>query len=223
LLSVNSALRPPSKISPVPLHLALASCALALALFFRPWRILLGAPALLTPLLATLVVLPWLWALPALQRSPLQLQWSGAVLVLLMLGWPLAVPVLLAVGAIAWAVSPLPWEQALSLSVWLGIVPASLAVGLGALLRRWLPDHPFIYILGRGFLGAVACLFASALLAQQFGTALPGVPGGLGTVARWLMAWGDGIVTGMLTAIFVAFKPGWLLTWSEARYLRAPR
>jgi hypothetical protein len=30
---------------------------------------------------------------------PLQLQWSGACLVVLMLGWPLAVPVLLAVGA----------------------------------------------------------------------------------------------------------------------------
>jgi uncharacterized membrane protein len=36
------------------------------------------------------------------------------------------------------------------------------------------------------------------------------------------MAWGDAFLTGMLTAIFVAFKPQWLLTWSDAHYLRKP-
>jgi hypothetical protein len=45
-------------------------------------------------LLATLVVLPWMWALPTLHAMPLQLQWSGACMVVLMLGWPLAIPVL---------------------------------------------------------------------------------------------------------------------------------
>ena len=109
------------------LELALAAVALGLALALRPWRLLRGRPALLTPLLATLVVLPWLWALPALHRMPLQLQWSGAVLVLLMLGWPLAVPTLLAVGVLAWAISPMTAEAALAQSVWQGVVPATLA------------------------------------------------------------------------------------------------
>lgn len=202
------------------LEAALAAVALAASLALRPWRLLAGQPALITPLLATLAILPWLWALPALHHAPLQLRWSGAVLVLLMLGWPLAVPVLLAVGAIAWAISPLDVAAALAAATWQGIVPATLALVLGALLRRWLPDHPFIYILGRGFLGAVLCLFAAHLLAQPFGVPLPGVPGDLDRVARWLMAWGDAFVTGMLTAIFVAFKPEWLLTWSDRRYLR---
>lgn len=202
------------------LELGLAGACLALALALRPWRLLRGAPALATPLLATLAILPWLWALPALHRSPLQLQWSGAVLVLLMFGWPLAVPLLLAVGALAWAIAPMAWTEALSLSVWLGLVPATLALALGAALRRWLPPHPFIYVLGRGFLGAVACLFAARVLGQALGQPLPGVDPGLGLVARWLMAWGDAFITGMLTAIFVAFKPQWLLTWSDGRYLR---
>ena len=201
------------------LEAALALVALAVAVALRPWRLLAGAPALLTPLLAVLVVLPWLWALPALHHLPLQLQWSGAVLVLLMLGWPLAVPVLLLVGLLAWAISPMPAAAALAQAVWQGVVPATFALLLGAALRRWLPAHPFVYVLGRGFLGAVVCLFAAGLLAQQFGAPLPGVPGGLSRVARWLMAWGDGFVTGMLTAIFVAFKPEWLLTWSDRRYL----
>lgn len=204
------------------LESVLALLALAIALALRPWRLLAGAPALITPMLATLVVLPWLWALPALHRMPLQLQWSGAVLVLLMLGWPLAIPVLLLVGLLAWAVSPLSAAAALAAAVWRGVVPATFALLLGAALRRWLPPHPFVYVLGRGFLGAVVCLFASGLLAQYFGAPLPGVGENLGRVARWLTAWGDAFVTGMLTAIFVAFKPQWLLTWSDARYLRKP-
>lgn len=202
------------------LELAVALLALAVALALRPWRLLAGAATLATPLLAMLVVLPWLWALPALHKSPLQLQWSGAVLVLLMLGWPLAVPVFVAVAAIAWLISPVDAPGALALLVWLGIVPATLALGLGALLRRWLPHHPMVYVLGRGFLGAVLCLFTAGWLSQQLGHPLPGVDPQLGLVARWLMAWGDAFVTGMLCAIFVAFKPAWLLTWSDRMYLR---
>lgn len=201
------------------LELPLAAAALALALFFRPWRLLAGAPALATPLLATLAILPWLWALPALHRAPLQLRWSGAVLVLLMLGWPLAVPVLLLCGAIAWAIAPVGGEAALAVAVWQGVVPATFALLLGAVLRRWLPPHPFIYVLGRGFLGAVLCLFAAAMLQHRLGAPLPGISSELGLVGRWLMAWGDAFVTGMLVAIFVAFKPQWLLTWSDTRYL----
>ena len=98
------------------LELSLALTALILALLLRPWRQLLNrrplvtqssgdASGLWTPLLATLVVLPWMWALPTLHQMPLQLQWSGACLVLLMLGWPLAVLTLLAVCVITWLLS----------------------------------------------------------------------------------------------------------------------
>ena len=38
-------------------------------------------------------------------------------------------------------------------------------------------------------------------------------------VGHWLMAWGEAFSTGMLVAIFVAFKPQWLATWSDSRYL----
>ena len=43
---------------------------------------------------------------------------------------------------------------------------------------------------------------------------------GLSLVARWLMAWGDGFMTGMMAAIFVAFRPQWLATWSDRLYLK---
>ena len=221
------------------LEATIALLALVTAIFLQPWRLLAsqrplvheshGKPsALWTPLLAALVVLPWAWALPTLHRMPLQLQWSGACLVLLMLGWPLAVPTLLAVGGIAALVSPaLGWWDALGIAVWQGVVPATLALLLGVVLRRLAGARvlagvrAFVYVLGRGFLGTALCLFAAGLLAQWSGHALPGVGGQLSLVARWLMAWGDGVVTGMLCAVFVAFKPEWLATWSDEIYLHS--
>ena len=222
------------------IEIALALLALLAALAARPWRLLAsqrplaheghGSPsALWTPLLATLVLLPWVWALPTLHAMPLQLQWSGACLVLLMLGWPLAVPTLLAVGGMAALLSPgLAWPDALALAVWQGVVPATLALLLGVVLRRISGTHAlagvrlFVYVLGRGFLGSALCLFLAGTLAQWSGHILPGVGGQLSLVARWLMAWGDAVVTGMLCAIFVAFKPQWLATWSDALYLSKP-
>ena len=210
---------------------ALVLFALAAALAARPWRLLASrrplagdayaAPsALWTPVFATLVFLPWMWALPTLLAMPLQLQWSGACLVVLMLGWPLAVPALVAVGIAACLISPaMAWSDALSAVVWLGVVPATLALGLGALVRRYTGTQPFVYVLGRAFLGTVVCVFAAGGLSQWDGKLLPGVDVGLSLVARWLMAWGDGFVTGMIAAIFVAFKPEWLATWSDRLYL----
>jgi len=90
----------------------LLGAVLALALWLRPWRMLQGG-RLATPLLGSLVLLPWLWALPQLHAMPLQLQWSGACLVVLMLGWPLAIPVLVVVGVIACLISPaMGWPEA---------------------------------------------------------------------------------------------------------------
>ena len=215
------------------LEACLIAVALVMSLWLRPWRMLSrqtlekegpSEPApLVTPLLATLVVLPWLWALPTLHRMPLQLQWSGACLVVLMLGWPLAIPALVAVGGIAAVLSPsLDWADAVGTIAWQGVVPATLALALGAVIRRLIGTQPFVYVLGRAFLGTAVCLFLANVLGQWSGHSLPGVEGDLSLVARWLMAWGDAFVTGMLTAIFVAFKPEWLATWSDRLYLRKP-
>lgn len=225
----------------MPLEAAIVLLALAAALATRPWRLLAARPAsrsgsssgsssgagagqtvspLLTPLLATLVLLPWLWALPTLHAMPLQLQLSGACLVVLMVGWPLAVPALVAVAAGAALVSPtLSWSEAVGMAAWQGVVPATFALLLGALLRRLTGTQLFVYVLGRAFLGTAACMFAAASLAHWAGHGLPGVGPELTMVARWLMAWGDAVVTGMLCAVFVAFRPEWLATWSDRLYL----
>lgn len=201
------------------LELSLLLLALAVSLALRPWRLLAGG-ALASPLLGTLVVLPWLWALPRLHTMPLQLQFSGACAVVLMLGWPLAVPALMVVALIAGLIAPIGWDVQVAQAVWQGLLPATLALGAGALLRRWTGTHPFVYILGRAFAATVLCTFAAGSLAQWAGYEIPQVDTGLSLVARWLMAWGDGFMTGMIAALFVAFHPQWLATWSDTLYLK---
>lgn len=199
----------------------LGAGGLALAAAMRPWR-QLQAPGLWTPLLAALVLLPWFWALPRLHAMPLQLQWSGAVLVLLSLGWPLAVWALLLVSVVSHWLAPQGLDAQWRELFYLGWLPATLALGLGAAMRRWLPMHPFVYILGRGFLGTALCVFAASLLATWLEEPLPRVETGLSLIAQWLMAWGDAFLTGLMTAILVAFRPQWLATWSDPLYLRPP-
>ena len=200
------------------IELLLGLVALSVALWLRPWRMLQGP--LLTPALASVAVLPWLWLLPQHMPQGLQVQFSGASLLVLMLGWPLAVLALALVGLVVWVVGQAGLDGALSQGVWLGLMPATLALGLGALLRRWLPPNPFIYTLGRGFLVTAAAVFFSGVLMEGLHRLTGEINLEQALVARWLMAWGDAFLTGMLSAIFVAFAPQWLATWSDERYLR---
>ena len=139
---------------------------------------------------------------------------------MMMLGWPLAMPVLALVGAMAYTLSPgLEAAEALRITVWHGVMPATFAMLWGIGLRRWLGTRVFVYIFGRGFIGSVLSLFLAGLLSAWLGHELPGVNEDLSNIARWLMAWGDAVVTGMMCAVFVAYKPTWLATWSDDLYL----
>lgn len=226
----------PDLDAPALAELLLIAVAIAVSLASRPWRLIdtaLSRLSLATPLLATLAILPVLWSLPRAQAVAAQLPLAGSGLVLLMLGWPIAVLVLPVVAVLAAVWAPASVQQIIDQAFWMGVLPATFALGLGALLRRFIGTHPFVYILGRGFLGTVVCLFSGYLLALlfgrlDFGANLPVTTTPLprlfepSWVALWLMSWGDGFVTGMLTAIFVAFRPQWLATWSDPLYLSKP-
>jgi len=49
-----------------------------------------------------------------------------------MLGWPLAVPTLCAVAVLAGLLGDQSWEVVLLLAFWRGVLPATLALALGA-------------------------------------------------------------------------------------------
>lgn len=195
----------------------LAGVALAVALWLRPWRALpAGGPP--WPWLAAWALLPLWWGLDRHAAVPLAQPMSGLVLLTLMAGWPLAVLSLAPAALITVLVGHLGWAEGLHRLVWLGVVPATLTLAIGAALRRWLPHHLFVYILGRGFFGAfVACVVPGVLaLALRVGPVPPDF-----ILARVLTAFGEAFITGMFTAILVALRPQWLATYADRIYLPA--
>lgn len=221
---------------------ALMLATLGIALVFKPWLVLKHRP-LQNPWLAAMVILPWVWWLQQLLPSGVALRLGGICLLVLMVGWPLAMcslPLIAAVTSLMQIWGPrfghsLPpaltpaWEQWLevwlqlgSTMVWTGVVPGTLALGIGLAIRRWAPKHLFVYILGRGFFGTALAISLTGVLGWLAGR----VPASMNTeewlLGHWLLGWGEAISTGMLTAIFVAFKPHWLLTYSDERYLPGP-
>lgn len=185
------------------------------ALAFRPWSAL-RAPELRNPWIAVLVLLPGLWSAQAMLPPSLPAALSGACLLVLMFGWPLAIVTLLAVAAAAAWLGGGDLARAVELAAWNGAIPATAALAIGMATRRWLPKHLFVYILARAFLGTALATFLAASLRAWW---MPGEAASAELTAGWLIAWGEAFLTGALTAIFVAFRPQWLLTYSDARYL----
>jgi uncharacterized membrane protein len=205
-----------------PWTTALALLAIAVALALRPWRAI-GADGPPWPWLAWWVMLPALWGADRYVQMPVAQPLSGACLLMLMCGWPLAVIALVPVALVTAWMAGLSPAEAVDRFVWLGLAPATLALLLGAAVRRWLPHHLMVYIFARGF-------FATAIAGTAAGTLwvwAQGAPQGLSAgdvmLGRWLASWGDAWLAGMLVAIFVAFRPQWLATYADRIYLPVTR
>jgi uncharacterized membrane protein len=200
----------------------LTIAVLAAALPFRPWAVL-RRPALQHLWLGTLVVLPWWWSVHVLLPARMPLQLSGACLLVLMFGWPLAVWTLVPVAAAAAWLGGMDPSRATDLLWWLGLLPATLGLGLGLLTRRFLPHHLFVYIIARGFFATALAMMLAGAARVLLAPPVPEADTGLLLVGHVLIAWGEAFATGGLTAVFVAFRPEWLLTWSDRRYLPVDR
>ncbi|HEY0855624.1 MAG TPA: hypothetical protein VGE16_01110 [Albitalea sp.] len=203
--------------APLP-NFLIAALALGIALALRPWRCV-GEQGPPTPWLLAWAVMPLLWGLDRFADVPSLPSVSGVALLVLLAGWPLAVLSLFPVALVMLLCTDLGAAQTLHRLVWLGIVPATLLLGVGAALRRWLPNQVFVYILGRGFFGTLFATVAASFAAL----ALSGSAAGSDAfVARGLLAFGEAFITGGLAASLVAFRPQLLATYADRLYLGAP-
>ncbi|MBC5782120.1 hypothetical protein H8N03_04130 [Ramlibacter sp. USB13] len=207
-------------------EILLFALAWAATLAVRPWRLLLryggDVPPLVTPFLASLTVLPWLWSWPGLALLPLPLHWSGAPLVVLLLGWPLAVPVITVAGLSTMLTADASFGHALSLTVWAGLLPATLVLLLGHGVRKAFGPNPVAYMLGRAFFVPMLTLAACGFCAAALTHGLQGPTADLQRVAVFLLAMGEASWSCALVSLLVAYRPQWLATWSDQMYLRRP-
>ncbi|HEX7891326.1 MAG TPA: hypothetical protein VF522_18375 [Ramlibacter sp.] len=192
----------------------------------RPWRLLRphqGQVPLATPFLACLTVLPWLWAWPGLAALPVPLHWSGAPLAVLLVGWPLAIPLLTVAGFSTMASTGASLAEAIALTVWSGVLPATLVLVMGHAVRKTLGANPVAYMLGRAFLVPLLALGGCGLAASLLGHGwVSGAAGELQRIAIALLAMGEASWSCAIASLLVAWRPQWLATWSEGLYLARP-
>jgi uncharacterized membrane protein len=152
----------------------------------------------------------------------------GATLMTLMFGWAYAIVglgvillvfTLMTAASIGNSLLVLPWDALIT-----NVLPVALSYLLFRLVDRYLPNNFFIYIFLCAFFGAALSL-ACVILATAGIQTLSGayslkqlsygyLPYGL------ILMFPEAFVTGMLMSIFVAYRPEWVSTFDDRRYLR---
>jgi uncharacterized membrane protein len=198
------------------------ACAADLALHAR-WRSLLDTTRL-NLWLGTIVALMLLWSIRAGLRPGLDFHLLGASACALMFGARLGLAAIAAVALGSAAAGSLEWTSLpLNLLV-MGATPVMVSTAVLRAVERWLPSHFFVYIFGVAFFGAALAMAASGCVACIL-LALSGrfTPEFLLTeYLPWylLMAWAEAFLTGAAITLMVVYRPGWVVTFDDRRYLR---
>jgi len=200
----------------------LLAAGLGLLIFRRAeWR-MLRDPANLNIFLAATVAVLGLWLIKTGVKPGLNFHLLGATALTLMFRPMFA---LFAISLITAAISLWHGEYAAFPANWLimGAVPVAVSWAIFSLVDRKLPNHLFIYIFLNGFFGAALTAIAVGLAATAF-IALSGAYL-LDYLLReylpffLLIAFSEAFITGMLITMMVIYKPEWVSTFDDKRYL----
>ena len=199
-----------------------AGLVLAVAIRFAPWHRLQDSRQLHVFLGACVTTLV-LWNMRAGVMPGLDFHILGVTALTLMFGPALAMIAVAAVlagtaldGAIGWGT--------VGIGFWtLGVVPILSTRLLLYLAQRLLPANYFVYVFVNAF-------FAAGVGTVLGNLALAGVmlAGGVYDLAQLsylflpyipMMFFGEAFLNGILLAIFVAYRPSWVASFSDAFYL----
>lgn len=202
---------------------ALALFALLAALQRAPWDTL-KRPDLLNVWLGAAVALMLVWSIKTGIKPGLNFHLLGSTLLTLMFGPWLAL-VMLAVVLVAVTLAGAAGWASLGVNF---LLMAALPVVLSHVLYRItdarLPNHFFIYIFVNAFLGAglamAACGLAATLLLTGAGIYSSDYLSSQYLPYFILMAWSEAMLTGMVMTLMVVYRPDWVATFDDARYIR---
>ena len=210
----------------IPAHwsvaLWLAAGGVLLGIWRRArWAMLTDRDNLNTLAIATLAVLG-LWLIKAGVQPGLNLHLLGATALTLMFGpWFALFSLALILAALALQSGEFNAYPA-NLLLMAGL-PVALSWGLFRLVDRRLPNHLFVYIFLNAFFGAALAVSSVGLASTAF-AALAGAYS-LGYLLEHylpfylLIAWSEAFATGMLMTVLVVYKPEWVATFDDRRYL----
>jgi uncharacterized membrane protein len=187
-----------------------------------PWRHL-ASSAMQHVWLASCVGVLLLWNIKAGVRRGLNFHLLGATLLTLMFGPRLAI-IALSVVLLGTTLTGSGGWFSLGINALLMIVlPIMFTYLLYSLAHHRLPHHLFIYI----FVNAFATAGLATCLVGLAATLLLAISGAYGIEFLGrnylpyfiLLAWSEAMLTGMAVTMMTAFRPAWLATFSDQRYL----
>jgi uncharacterized membrane protein len=170
-----------------------------------------------------MVLLFLLWGVKAGISPGLGFHHLGATLFTLMFGWPLAI---FGLSIIMLASVLLQHNELIGLGAngFLSIIiPVMISYGVLRLSQKFLPDNFFIYIFIAAFFGAGIAVAASRLASIVLLALVDAYP-----LARLIeesllytpmFMFPEMFVTGMLISIFVVYRPEWVVTFDDERYI----
>ena len=170
-----------------------------------------------------MVALLLIWKIKAGISPGLGFHHLGATLFTLMFGWPLA---LLGLSTVMLASVLLQQNEVLSLGVngLLSVaIPVFVSYGILRLSQKRLPDNFFIYIFVAAYFGAGIAVAASRLTAIALLSLVGAYPDSQliteSLVYVPLFMFPEAFVTGMLISTLVIYKPEWVISFDDERYI----
>ncbi len=203
-------------------HLLFA-LALAYALRFAPWR-RLRKPAQLHLFLGAVVALMVLWNIKTGIRPGLNFHMLGATALTLMFGPELAVAgmALVVLGSTLAGLSG-TWTFSLN-ALLMGVLPVLVSHAVYRLADTRLPNHFFVYVFVNGFFGAALAMAGAGIVATALLAAAGAYPFSYlyGEYLPFyvLLAWSEALLTGMAVTLMAVYRPEWIGTFDDTRYLR---
>lgn len=180
--------------------------------------------ASLNILLAMTVGVMVMWAMKAGFAPGLKIHLLGAALLTLMFGWAFAVLSIFTVVAGHALINGSGWSGLPMEVLLLGMLPAMLSYGLYRVVEARLPNHFFVYIFITAFFGAglavAAVVSATSLVHIISGNYSSGDIWNNYTRYALLLVFPEGFITGMLMTIFIVYRPQWVSSFDDNRYLK---
>jgi uncharacterized membrane protein len=186
------------------------------------WRLADGRDA--NVLMAATVGVLLVWSLKAGVAPGLSFHQLGATLLMLMFGWAYALVALSVVLLATTLNGASGWETFGLNALAMAVVPVWVSLSLQRFAERFLPANFFVYIFFCAFLAAAAAMASAGLVST-----LVLLGGGAYDWAYLsqhyvpyylLMLFPEGFLTGMLMAIFVVYRPQWVSSFDDRRYLK---
>lgn len=188
------------------------------------WR-RLAEPARLNLFLGATVALLALWQIRTGVRPGLGFHLYGMAALTLMFGFWRAVAsgVLILLANVAFGHGNLASVGLDALM--LAAAPAWVSWNVQRILERRLPNHFFIYVLGNGFFGALLSvvtigLTVTAVMSLSGAYRLDYLLDHYTPYVTVLVGWGEAFMTGMAVTLMAVYRPAWLESFDDARYLR---